>query len=639
MLIPPMMAAVAANVGHRENKPILRPECASMTDLAENAGFFRSDPGDPVPSIAPQIPALLARDLGKCYHIYAKPHNRLKAAVMPWAKGSCTEFWALRNVSFEVHRGEFVGILGRNGSGKSTLLQLAAGILQPTEGMIGRHGRISALLELGSGFNPEFTGRENVLLNGSILGINARHMAAIFNDIAEFADIGGFIDQPVKSYSSGMLVRLAFAVAVAVQPEILIVDEALAVGDIAFQRKCFRRIEEMRSDGLTLLLVTHDPGLVRQLCSRALVLNRGEVAGWGDAGEMADRYLQIMFGDGVSASVSADRAQQPQPAEAAASSAADDPPFDAVPGALIFQAATLKAGVYSPEDAGAYNVMEPFAIEPGCYHLEVKLAGRSDEKNVVEIMVADWNQGRVAFGANPPLAPGPPRVLEYDFDVDRPLPAAEVRVTNLGGAEIQLCGIRLATRDPELRSRVRPILSADVGRMLYNNGREKAPFRTVDVPASGLAKIAVADEASVLRAALFDAAGRPRFFFHVDEEVLLVVDVMFHEPRGAFQYGILVRDRLGVDIFGQSRSSLQMGLPKMLEPGAVVRFRTRFRAGIRQDTYFITIGLTDFGFTKSYYYGMDLLQLPIRESGEKIFAIANLPHHFEAELIAGGQGN
>jgi lipopolysaccharide transport system ATP-binding protein len=235
------------------------------------------------------VPAIRVRGLGKCYHIYNQPQDRLKQALVPKvlrlvgrpARAYYREFWALRDVNLEVARGEAVGIIGRNGAGKSTFLQIIAGTLAPTLGSVEVQGRVAALLELGSGFNPEFTGRENVWLNGSILGLNSDEIAARFDEIAGFADIGDFMDQPVKTYSSGMMVRLAFSVQTAVRPEVLIVDEALSVGDVFFQAKCMARMRQLLSDGVTLLFVSHDTGTVRQLCSRAVLLDRGEALAVG----------------------------------------------------------------------------------------------------------------------------------------------------------------------------------------------------------------------------------------------------------------------------------------------------------------------------------------------------------------------
>ncbi|NBS20112.1 MAG: ABC transporter ATP-binding protein, partial [Flavobacteriia bacterium] len=193
-------------------------------------------------------------------------------------------------MTFEVSPGESVGILGKNGAGKSTLLQIIAGTLSQTDGVVHTDGRITALLELGSGFNPDFTGRENVLLNAQIMGLSHGQVAEKFDDIVSFADIGDFINHPVKTYSSGMMVRLAFAVQTAFDPKILIVDEALAVGDMFFQSKCIARIKKLIDDGVTLLFVSHDPGTVRQLCNRAVLLENGEMVCFGDAKSVADRY-------------------------------------------------------------------------------------------------------------------------------------------------------------------------------------------------------------------------------------------------------------------------------------------------------------------------------------------------------------
>jgi lipopolysaccharide transport system ATP-binding protein len=240
------------------------------------------------------------RDLGKCYRVYRRPSDRLLEgagrAVARW-RGSVPrvrgeEVWALRDLSFDVHAGETVGIVGRNGSGKSTLLQLVTGILQPTTGSVAVHGRIAALLELGAGFNQQFTGRENARLNARLLGLSEAELRDREDDILAFADIGEFIDRPVTTYSTGMVVRVAFAVAVSVDPDVLIVDEALAVGDAAFQAKCMARIRRMQERGVTLLFVSHDVGAVRALCRRALYLDHGRLVEQGDATSVVDRYLR-----------------------------------------------------------------------------------------------------------------------------------------------------------------------------------------------------------------------------------------------------------------------------------------------------------------------------------------------------------
>jgi lipopolysaccharide transport system ATP-binding protein len=220
--------------------------------------------------------AIKVENLSKCYHIYDKPHERLKQILAHGRKQYFREFWALKDVSFDVKRGETVGIVGRNGSGKSTLLQLICGTLKPTQGSVTASGRIAALLELGSGFNPDFSGRENVYLNGNVLGLDQDEIDERFDSIVAFADTTKFIDQPVKTYSSGMLVRLAFAIQSQVNPDILVVDEALAVGDEKFQRKCFGRIEELKRNGTSILFVSHSGPQVIELCDKAILIERGE---------------------------------------------------------------------------------------------------------------------------------------------------------------------------------------------------------------------------------------------------------------------------------------------------------------------------------------------------------------------------
>ena len=243
--------------------------------------------------------AIRVENLAKCYHIYDQPRDRLKQFVLPHVQKAVRlepkqyyrEFWALQDVSFEVNKGETVAIIGRNGSGKSTLLQLICGTLNPTRGSIETDGRIAALLELGSGFNPEFTGRENVYLNGAVLGLSRGQIDAKFDAILGFADIGEFIEQPVKTYSSGMMVRLAFAVIAHVDADILVVDEALAVGDAVFTQRCMRFIRSFQQQG-TLLFVSHDMGSVTSLCRRGIWLDRGRLEIDGKAKNVCQAYLQ-----------------------------------------------------------------------------------------------------------------------------------------------------------------------------------------------------------------------------------------------------------------------------------------------------------------------------------------------------------
>jgi ABC-type polysaccharide/polyol phosphate transport system ATPase subunit len=232
------------------------------------------------------------RNLSKKYPIYAKKSDRLKEAFHPLRRKFHRDFWALKNVSFDVSRGETFGIIGVNGSGKSTLLGIICGVLRPSEGEYGVRGRVSALLELGSGFNPEFTGRENVYLQGAILGYSREQIEKRFNSIAAFADIGDFLDQPVKTYSSGMMIRLAFSVAINVDLNVLIVDEVLAVGDVFFQAKCYAKFEELKSKNTTILLVSHDMNSIRTLCDKALCLDGGQVIDYGKSSRVVETYFK-----------------------------------------------------------------------------------------------------------------------------------------------------------------------------------------------------------------------------------------------------------------------------------------------------------------------------------------------------------
>lgn len=233
--------------------------------------------------------AISLENISKCFKRYAKPVDRLKEILLP-QKNHAQIFWALRDINLNVTRGEALGIIGQNGSGKSTLLQIIAKTLTPTTGEVFVNGRVSALLELGSGFNPEFTGRQNVFFNGQILGLSQQEIATKLDEIIKFAEIGDFIEQPVKTYSSGMFVRLAFAVAVSVNPDILIVDEALAVGDIYFQQKCFERIQELKKLGTTLLFVSHDSTAVYKLCDRAILIESGKALLDGSPKQVIDLY-------------------------------------------------------------------------------------------------------------------------------------------------------------------------------------------------------------------------------------------------------------------------------------------------------------------------------------------------------------
>lgn len=237
--------------------------------------------------------AILVKNVSKCFKRYARPVDRLQEILWP-GKSRVDEFWALQDINLEVPKGQTLGIVGRNGCGKSTLLQIIAGTLTPTTGEVRVNGRVSALLELGSGFNVEFTGRQNVFFNGRLLGLSQQEIEERFDDIASFADIGDFIDQPAKTYSSGMFVRLAFAVAVNVSPEVLIVDEALAVGDVVFQHRCMRRMRALMDSGVTTLFVSHDSGAIKTLCNSAVMLNQGKVYTSGLPNAVIIDYMKLV---------------------------------------------------------------------------------------------------------------------------------------------------------------------------------------------------------------------------------------------------------------------------------------------------------------------------------------------------------
>ena len=255
------------------------------------------------------VAALAVSGLGKVYKIYNRPMDRIKELYSVRGRKYHLEFTALENIAFEVFRGETIGIIGPNGSGKSTLLEIIAGTLSATSGTVARQGTVSALLELGAGFNPRFTGRENVYLNASILGIPKHSLEAKLDELFQFADIGEFIDHPVSTYSSGMYVRLAFATAVSSDPDILIVDEALAVGDIRFQRKCYRRFQEMQASGKTILFVSHSVELIQNHCSRAIFLNLGHIEAIGEPKVVIQAYLEHLFGSEIQQSREVDNSE------------------------------------------------------------------------------------------------------------------------------------------------------------------------------------------------------------------------------------------------------------------------------------------------------------------------------------------
>ncbi len=240
--------------------------------------------------------AIEVKDVTKIYKLYDKPIDRLKESLSVRHREYHRDFYALQGISFTVKKGQTVGIIGTNGSGKSTILKIITGVLTPTSGQVQVNGKVSALLELGAGFNQDYTGIENIYMNGTMMGYSKKEMDAKLPEILEFAEIGDFVYQPVKTYSSGMFVRLAFALAINVEPEILIVDEALSVGDVFFQSKCYRRMEEIRKSGTTIVMVTHDMGSIIKYCDKVVLLNKGEFIAEGSAGKMVDLYKKILAG-------------------------------------------------------------------------------------------------------------------------------------------------------------------------------------------------------------------------------------------------------------------------------------------------------------------------------------------------------
>jgi ABC-type polysaccharide/polyol phosphate transport system ATPase subunit len=239
--------------------------------------------------------ALRVEGVSKLYRIYERPNDRLKEMLTRGYWKRHREFWALKDIAFEIEAGTTTGIIGPNGSGKSTLLQIVTGTLEPTHGSVWHEGRIAALLELGSGFNSEFTGIENIFMNGALMGLSRNETEALLPEIERFAEIGPFIHQPVKTYSSGMYVRLAFSVAISASPQILIIDEALAVGDAVFQHRCMRRLKEMQEAGVTIFFVSHDPHAIRALCTRAILLNAGRAEADGAPSDVLNRYQKLIM--------------------------------------------------------------------------------------------------------------------------------------------------------------------------------------------------------------------------------------------------------------------------------------------------------------------------------------------------------
>ncbi|MCC6867733.1 MAG: ABC transporter ATP-binding protein [Burkholderiales bacterium] len=359
--------------------------------------------------------------LSKRYELYARPVDRLLQTLWRGRRQFFREFWALRDVSFTLDPGQVLGVVGRNGSGKSTLLQLVAGTLTPTAGAVTTQGRVAALLELGSGFNPEFSGRENVFLNGAIMGLTPAEMRERLPEILAFADIGDFVDRPVKTYSSGMALRLAFAVATAVAPRVLIVDEALAVGDEAFQRKCFARIEAMRDDGAVVLFVSHSPQQVIELCDAALLLDHGRVLMHDEPRRVVPEYQRLLYGPARSGAGAPAATSEPAgAAPAAEADAAFDPGLRS---ASLVEYARHGARIHDlrleTADGRAINVLTRGAVYVVSYAVEFEAAAARVRFGMmvktttgVELGGATFPAGNDAAG---PFAPGARVRLAFTF--------------------------------------------------------------------------------------------------------------------------------------------------------------------------------------------------------------------------------
>jgi lipopolysaccharide transport system ATP-binding protein len=351
----------------------------------------------------PETPVIEADRLSKCYRLYERPLDRLKESLHPRGRKYHREFYALRQVSFSVKRGEALGIIGRNGSGKSTLLKILAGVLTPTAGHVRVNGRVSALLELGAGFNRDLTGLENLFLQGTLNGFSRRQMVDRIPEILDFADIGDFIRQPVRLYSSGMFVRLAFASAISSSPDILIVDEALAVGDVKFQAKCFDRIARLKANGTILLLVTHSSEQIVTHCSRAILMDGGVIIEAGEPRPVANRYMDLLFGRARIPSACADQPQAPPP----------DPVRD-LPVSLDTDCFSLHAG-YNPHEyrwgdglatildyhLGAGETSYPTVVVSGQkLRLSVSVSFRADIFRPILGVTVRTKEGVTIYGAN-----------------------------------------------------------------------------------------------------------------------------------------------------------------------------------------------------------------------------------------------
>lgn len=437
-----------------------------------------------------------ASNIGKCYRIYDHPHDRLRQILRRRPLG--TDFWALKSVSFQVRRGQVVGLVGRNGSGKSTLLQILAGLLTPSTGRVVMRGRTAAILELGSAFNPEETGRENVALYGQVMGMSKTEIHDRLPLIERFADIGPFFGRPVKLYSSGMQNRLGFAVCFHVAADLLIIDEAFSVGDAAFQRKCFTKITEARNQGATIFFATHDTTSVRLMCDVALMLDGGRLQAAGNPASVVDAYLSLLF---------------------------------------------------------------------NCSPAEHRL----DECNLDRNMEFKQQAAEMAES------------FSLDFLVTVP---TKLRFVNDGTHEI------LGTRRAEVAASV----------VVGGDGRAVGTLKVGDICAVR----------SLVR---------------------------FRAPTEHFSFGVLLRDRLGQPIFGQEASNTTLGLTGPFQASDSVIVDFRFRCDLRQDTYFVTLGIGDRLDSTVYFYATDIMELRIEVRDVPVYGLINLPYQFVAQSVSGECAN
>ena len=358
---------------------------------------------------------LVAENISKVYRLYDRPADRIREAL-PFARPRHQDFWALRDVSLSVEPGQTLGVVGPNGGGKSTLLQVLAGILEPTTGRVVKRGKTAALLELGAGFNPEFSGRENIYINGEIMGLSRSDIDAQMDSIERFAGIGDFIERPVKTYSSGMHVRLAFSVAIHTEPDILIVDEALAVGDAVFANRCVRKFEEMQEKGVTVVFVSHDLGLVKQICDRALFILDGQVVEQGDPSSVINRYVGTVLTQ--------------QRADNARSSGASTGkvPASHRHGDFIAEVENVELLDEAGNPAGSFNAGETAVVR-----VRTRFHGEQAEP-VVGVLIRT-RTGLDVFGTNTKIegrrlpACGPGETLDVEFRIDVRLTAQEYTLT------------------------------------------------------------------------------------------------------------------------------------------------------------------------------------------------------------------